>query len=84
MSAAMSQILDEAARLGLHHAPPTPGVRLHVSVRARGKVSVDEEHVRPGMAVPPMDSLVEWAGSAGWEAGCGQGGRGGGALAASA
>ena len=60
------EVLDEAARLALHHAPAPPGVRLHVGVRARGEVGVDEEHVRLWVGVPEVDRPgTRGAGSAG-------------------
>eukprot|EP00964_Phaeocystis_antarctica_P075104 scaffold46298_cov62-Phaeocystis_antarctica.AAC.4 len=51
-------VLDEAAGAVFHYAPATPGVGLHVRVRARGEVGVDEEHVRLRVAVPQVDPLV--------------------------
>eukprot|EP00964_Phaeocystis_antarctica_P037665 scaffold21527_cov58-Phaeocystis_antarctica.AAC.3 len=52
-------VLDEAARVELHYAPPAPLVRLRVGLLARGEVGVDEKHVRLRVAIPQIDRLVE-------------------------
>eukprot|EP00964_Phaeocystis_antarctica_P042664 scaffold24458_cov56-Phaeocystis_antarctica.AAC.1 len=51
-------VLDEAARVELHHAPTPPLVRLCVGLLARGEVGIDEEHVRLRVPVPQVDALV--------------------------